>query len=123
MASRPILTPYPVVLDGDMSDDITSDITILTNLSMISYDISWTGTSPIGTISAQVSNSYSKNADGSTRDEGNWTTLPGTSAAITGNSGSGFMEIDAAGAYAIRLFYDRTSGVGVLNVKVNGKVR
>jgi hypothetical protein len=106
-----------------MAASITSDVTIIDNLTMIGYDVSWTGSSPVGSMSVQVSNTYSQNADGSVRDAGNWTTLTLSSAApVSGNSGNGFLDIDATGAYAIRLVYTRTSGTGTMNAKICAKV-
>lgn len=123
MASRPIFSPYSVITDGDMSGNLTSKVTVIQNLSMVSYDISWAGTAPVGAITVQVSNTYSQNADGSVKNAGNWTTLVLSAApAVSGNTGNGFIDVDANAGYAIRLVYTRTSGVGLLNVTVNGKV-
>lgn len=123
MASRPIASPTQVIVDGDMSGNITSRVTVIQNLSMLSYDISWDGTAPEGTISVEVSNTYSQNSDGTVRNPGNWTALPlSTNTDISGDTGVGFIDIDALGAYAIRLVYTATSGVGVLQATINGKV-
>lgn len=123
MSSRPYLKPFKVVTDGDMSDDIVSKPTIISNVSMISYDVSWTGTSPVGTVSVEISNTYSENVDGSVRDAGNWTALPlGGSVAVSGDSDSGAIDIDASGFNAVRFKYTSTSGVGTMNVTVSGKV-
>lgn len=124
MASRPIFSPFQVLTAGDMSQaTLTSAVTIIQNLSMISYDVSWTGTSPSGTISVQATNTYTQNADGTVATSGNWNTLPlSTTPTISGNSGNGLIDIDAMGGYAVRLVYTRTSGTGTLNATVNGKV-
>jgi DUF971 family protein len=45
-----------------------------------------------------------------------------TSVPVTGNTGQGFIDILGTGAYAVRLFYDATSGTGSLTIVVNGKV-
>lgn len=90
---------------------------------MISYDISWAGTAPSGTITVEVSNTYSQNADGSVRNAGNWTALTLSSpTTVSGASGIGFIDIDEIAAFAIRLKYTRISGTGLLNVVINGKV-
>ena len=39
MASRPIFTPYSVITNGDMSTTLTSKVTIVQNLSLVSYAI------------------------------------------------------------------------------------
>lgn len=123
MASRPILSPYPVITNGNMASNITSIVTVVQNLSMISYDISWAGTSPVGTLSVQVSNTYSQNVDGSVNNPGNWTTLTLSSpTAVSGNTGNGFIDVDATGAYAMRLVYTAGSGTGLLNATINAKV-
>ena len=123
MASRSILPPFPVISNGNMSGSLISDVTILQHLSMLSYDISWSGSSPVGVISVQVSNSYALNPDGSVKNAGSWTTLTLSSPTnVSGNTGNGFIDIDATAGYACRLVYTRTSGSGSLNVIVNGKV-
>lgn len=122
-ASRPILTPFPVIVNGDMSADIISNVTIITNLSVISYDVSWTGVAPVGTMSVQVSNTYSINADGSERNPGNWTTLTLSSPTpVSGATGNGAIDVRVTGFYAIRLVYNRVSGTGSMQAVVNGKV-
>lgn len=90
---------------------------------MLSYDISWAGTAPVGVMSVQVSNTYSQYADGTVRNAGNWTTLTlSAPPAVSGNTGNGFIDVDATGAFAIRLVYTRTSGVGTMNATISGKV-
>lgn len=129
MSSRPQFNPYPAILDGDMSDDITSDVTVIQKLSMISYSLSWEGSTPIGSVSVEVSNDYSQNGDGSVRNAGTWNAVPlsssggiSTSISITGNSGNGFIDIDVHAGYAMRLVYTRSSGTGTLQAIINAKV-
>lgn len=123
MSSRPVIKYYPVVTDGDMSADITSAVTIIDQISMVSYDISWVGTSPAGNITVEVSNTYRLNADGTVKSQGNWTALTLSAAtAVSGNTGNGFIDVTKIAAYAIRLKYTRASGTGVLNVTVAAKV-
>lgn len=125
MSSRPIFTPHSVITAGSMATSLTSEVTIIQNLSMVSYDIAWTaGSSPVGDITVQVSNTYRKDGQGNVIVAGNWTTLTlSVATPISGNSGNGFIDIDASAGYAIRLVYTRTSGSGTLNVVVNGKVQ
>lgn len=129
MASRPILSPHIVIgststVSGSMTTSITSEVTIIQNLTQIGYDISWTGGStPVGVMTVQVSNTYSQNGDGSVKNAGNWTTLTLTSpATVSGSTGNGFIDIDATGAYAIRLVYTRTSGSGTMTATISAKV-
>lgn len=114
--------PQQVITNGNMSGNLTSLVTIMDQLLMISYSIVWTGSTPVGTVSIQVSDDYSINPDGTTRNTGTWNTLPlSASTDISGNSGNGFIDVAANAGYAIRLVYTRTSGTGTLNVLIMGK--
>jgi hypothetical protein len=123
MASRPILTPFPVITDGDMTTTITSEVSIIQNTSRISYDINWTGTAPVGTIFAQASNTYALNAAGQVSEAGDWISIPlSVVPAVSGDTGTGFIDIQGIAAYAVRIQYVPTSGSGVLNATITGKV-
>lgn len=130
MSSRPIISPYQVITNGNMaSATVTSTVSIIQNISMPSYAVTWTGSTPIGTLKVQASNDYSQNVDGSVRNAGTWNDLPlylsGTTVSsipITGNSDFGFIDIDCLGAFAIRLLYTKTSGTGTFQAYINGKV-
>jgi hypothetical protein len=129
MAFRPQIKPYKVISNGDMSGNITGTPTIIDKLSMLSYEFDWSGASPVGTVSVQVSNTYSLNPYGSVDNPGMWSTVvlnyggsAVTSIPISGNTGTGFVDIDATGAYAMRVIYTFTSGTGTLNVTLNAKV-
>lgn len=120
MASRPVLPPHPILSNEDMSSSFSSDPTVLLNLSMVSYDVSWSGSTPIGTLAVEVSNTVTFNADGSIRSAGNWTPL--TSQAVSGNTGGIFFDVVATAGYAVRLTYTATSGSGSMSAQVSGKV-
>lgn len=122
MSSRPLIVPFQVIADGDMSADVVSKVSFIQQISYISFDISWTGT-PTGTFTVEVSNSYKTDGSGNVINAGNWTplTLSAATAAV-GAAGNGFIDIDGVAAYAIRLRYTRAAGTGVLNAVVVGKV-
>ena len=130
MSSRPLFKPQSVITNGNMaSATLTSLVTIIQNLSMVSYGCSWAGSTPIGVITVEVSNDYSQFADGSVNNAGHWKALTfevdgvlTDELDVTGNAGVGFIDIDQCAAYAIRLKYTKTSGTGTLNVTMNGKV-
>lgn len=124
MSSRTQLNPHPVITNGDMSRaTITSEVTIIQKLSLASYGVSWAGSSPVGTITVEVSNDYALNPDGSVKTAGTWNQLPlSATAAVTGNTGNGFIDIDAQAGYALRLVYTKASGTGSLQATVVGKV-
>lgn len=129
MSSRPLIKPHTVILDGNMASvSITSDVTIIQQLSMISYGFSWVGSTPIGTIAIQVSNDYSVDAGGIVSNAGTWTPLDlvyggavVSTVPVTGNTGNGMIDIET-GAYAIRAVYTKTSGTGTIQGKVCSKV-
>lgn len=122
MSSRPIFTPYSVITNGDLSTTLTSKVTIIQNLSMVSYALSWTG-APTASVDVQVSNDYSQNADGTVRNPGTWSSLPlSTTTPVTGSPGAGFIDIDAMAGYALRLVITPSGGSGSLQAVVAGKV-
>ncbi len=129
MSTRTTLRPKLVITNGDMSGNLTSLPTILQSLTSGSYALSWTGTSPVGTVSFQVSDDYSLDPNGQVDNPGTWNTAPlsvsgttVTAVPVTGNTGSGYIDILGTGAYAARLIYAAGSGTGILNVTVVGKV-
>ncbi len=123
MSSRPLIQPMPVIVNGDMSGTITSLVTVISNISMMSYAYSWAGTAPVGAIDVQVSDDYSQNADGTVKNAGTWNSLPlSPTPSVSGNTGNGLVDIDQLGAYAIRTVYTPGSGTGTLNVVYKGKV-
>lgn len=122
MASRPILSPHIVINGQSMASSVTSEVTIIQNISGIGYDISWTGT-PVGTFDVQVSNSYEQDAAGNLKVTGNWTSIPlDPTPAAAGSAGNGFINLIAMTGFAVRLVYNRTSGSGTLNAEICGKV-
>lgn len=129
MSTRTTLRPQAVIVNGNMSASITSDATVLQSLSRCSYGFSWTGSTPVGTLKAQVSNDYALAPDGTVSVAGSWNTVPltlsdgsvATSVPVTGNTGNGFFEIESA-AYAVRTVYTFTSGTGTLQATIAGKV-
>lgn len=137
MSSRTSLRPQTVIPSlqaspastTSMAADITSAATLLQSLTMVNYALSWTGTSPVGTVAVQASNDCLVSSEGGVSG-GTWNDLPldlngvtVTSIPLTGNTGKGMIDVDGLGAYAVRLFYDRTSGTGDLTVVITGKVK
>ncbi len=115
-----------------MAGDLASEASILSNLSMCSYQVVWSaGSTPVGTVSVQVSNDYYLNPDGTpgNPNTASWDTVTlnyngglVTTVPISGNSGHGFIEIDTLAGYAVRLIYTHASGSGTLNVTYVAKV-
>lgn len=130
MSSRPFVKQYPVIENGNMAGSITSSVTIMQMLTVAAYTYSWSGTTPVGAISVEVSNDYKPGVmDTDPVNAGTWVpiffTLDGAatvnSAPLTGNTGVGIIEF-STGAYAVRTKYTRTSGTGTLQAVINCKV-
>lgn len=136
MSTRTSLRPQTVIPSaqaspastGSMGANITSAPTLLQSLTMVNYALSWTGTTPVGTVSVEASNDCVVNAEGGVSG-GTWNALPldlngvtVTTIPVSGNTGNGMIDIDGLAAYAVRLIYTRVSGTGTLSVVVTGKV-
>lgn len=137
MSSRPQFSPYKVIPNplaspantGSMAANITSVPSIIQKLSLCSYSVSWSGSTPVGAVSIQCSNDYALGVDGTVSNAGTWNTMAFTlagatvtSAPVTGNTGNGMIDIGETGVYAIRLVYTATSGSGTITVIFNAKV-
>lgn len=114
---------------NSMAANITSSPTVILDMYALSYGLSWTGSTPIGTVSIQGSNDFLLNAEGFVMNAGTWNTLtvnyngsPVTTVPVTGNTGNGLIDVTATGIYAIRLIYTATSGTGSLTVTMVAKV-
>lgn len=138
MADRPYLAPQVVIPSpqgsptngASMAASITSAPTILQQKSMCNYSASWSGTSPVGTLSVQASNDYSQDVTGKVSNAGTWNTLtlelngqPVQSIPVTGNTGSAMIDLDSIAAYAVRLIYTSTSGTGTMQALIVCKVQ
>lgn len=125
--SRPILKPYYLLTNADMTATQTAGPTNIEQVSCIGYDIAWTG-APVGTFAVQVSNTYVPGPlNNLPNNPGTWTTLPnnsfqGTYPVPAGSASNGALDIDITGFSWIRLVYTPTSGTGALTVVVSAKV-
>lgn len=128
MSTRTTLRPMAVLTAASMAVNQTSLVTVLQSLTKISYALSWTGATPVGTVSVQGSNDYALGANGAMSNAGTWTSLSlqynGTAVLtipVSGNTGTGLIDLET-GAYALRLIYTAGSGSGSLTAVINGKV-
>jgi hypothetical protein len=122
VSNRPLLASHPILTSQSLATSFTSPATVIQQVSMVSYAMDWTGSSPIGVISLQVSNDYRPATGGQPGVAGNWNDLPlSQTCNLTGSTGTGFIDIDQCGAYAIRLKYVASSGTGSLNCQISGK--
>lgn len=123
MSDRPYNEPHSVITTGDMSTSLTSEVTVLKQKTGAGYDIKWTG-APVGNFDVEISNTYSKDAAGNTKDPGNWTPVTlSAPIAATGVPDNAFINLAGLEAYAVRLVYTRTGGAGTLDAVICGKVQ
>lgn len=82
----------------------TSNVTEVLNMDNVAIIANWTGTSPVGVLTVQVSN-----------DQIVWSDLDfGSSIAVSGNSGSHDLVMNQLPHTYLRAAYVKTSGVGTL---------
>lgn len=128
MSSRPLLAPQSVITNGDMTTTLTSLPTVIQNVSMPSYALSWTSSSISGKAAIQVSNDFSTGSPNKAANAGTWTTVPlsvnGSTVqyvTINTDNSTAFIDLALLSAYAVRLVYSPTSGTGTLQAVISGK--
>jgi hypothetical protein len=123
MADRPLVKPYPVVTNGNMSADIISLVTAISQISLFSYNMSWTGT-PTGSLKVEVCNDAKFDSSGKyISGTGSWDALTfDVPVAAAGSADTGTYDIRGTGAAFVRLHYIRASGSGTLQATFAGKV-
>lgn len=85
---------------GDMSGNLSA-VQRLDHVAGFAVQISWSGTSPVGTFKLQGSN------DGST-----WTYLTSQTISVSGNSGSGLLNYADSMFQQVKAVYTASSGSG-----------
>ena len=111
MSSKAIMQPYQVVIDGDMSADITSAESTVNYSDNAGYQIVWTG-APVGTFSVEVT------INGTAWEA---LTFSPVLTAPAGVPGSFVIDLNQLPFLKTRIKYTRTSGTGTLNVWVMAK--
>lgn len=123
MADKPLLKPFAVLVNGDMSGNLISKVTILNGMSMFQYQVTWSGTAPVGVISIQTSLDYTQDATGNVANPGTWNTLPCSGpGTVSGATGIGTIDATITSGNAIRFIYTRTSGTGLLQGTIKAGV-
>lgn len=98
-----------IVKSGDMSADVYSDSFLVGMADAMSVQLNWSGASPVGDLKVQVSN------DGST-----WVDSDAV-VAVAVNTDSYLFNFEEPAWKYLRIFYDRTSGTGTLDVYLFGR--
>lgn len=124
MSRKNNLPKFQNITNGDMSQtSITSSVTNIQHLDNIAIQINWSGTSPVGVVTVQVSVDYAQDPNGQVQNSGNWVNvnLP-QAATISANSGSIFIDLNQLASPWIRVVYTKTSGIGTLQGFISAKM-
>lgn len=101
-----------IVSAGNLSGNITSDGLEVKAAIRMSLQVSWTGSSPVGTLKVQGSNDNITFADDPEQ---------ASPLAISGSSGQALIKIANTSYNYVRVLYTSTSGSGSLNVNLSAK--
>lgn len=117
------LRKFKNISSGDMSAaSITSLVTNIQWLDNVGIQLNWTGTSPVGTVSVEVSADYEQDDQGNVTNAGNWVAITlSPTPSVSGNSGSIYLDLNQLSAPWIRTKYTKVSGIGTLNSFITGK--
>jgi len=118
MGRKNVVKSYKMWSAGDISGSITSSETNVLNLDTASIHITWSGTSPAGTITVEASN---QDPDKSSVTQV-WHELDlGSAVSVSGNSGEHLIIFNEMPFNTIRLQYARSSGTGSLEATISAK--
>lgn len=110
MALKNIIKPHHLMVDGDMSGNLTSDAVDVTYTDNVGFQLTFTG-SPTGEFSCE-----------GTIDEVSWSALTFSSTPqATGSGDTHLLNVNQIPYKKLRVVYARTSGTGTLNVYVMSK--
>lgn len=106
-----------ILTNGSMSQSLASVAQPLDNLTAISVQAFWSGTSPVGTFGLQVSDLLNPTANAA-----DWTLLADPApVAVTGNQGNAQINLGPCGFKWCRAVYGFTGGTGTMQMWFNGK--
>lgn len=91
-------------------------------LDNMSFQATWSGSSPVGKLDVQVSNDHQENG-GVVMNAGTWVSIyaGGTVPDVTGNTGTLFLNLTGLSAAFVRVVYTKTSGTGTLQCYFNAR--
>lgn len=124
MASHKRLRKYQLFVNGVQSstNTITSSVVEIINLDNVFVQLNSVGTMN-GTFDVQVSSDHIEDQEGNVVVAGNWVSLTLTpSPAVSGSNLVIGIDLNQLGASYLRVQYTNTSGSGVVNGFVSGKM-
>ncbi len=121
MAVKNVLFPYSLVTANTMAASVTSTPTHIAFLDNIAMQIDFTTSDAIGTFDVQGSCDYVKGDAQNAAVTGNWISLGLSISAAASADNHILINMYNIAFPWIRFVYTRSSGTGVLNVKITGK--
>jgi len=118
MSRKASIIKYQIVDEGDMADDVTSEVTNIQFLDNVGIQANYTG-SPDGELAVQVSADYARDAEGNVTNAGNWITL--TSVETLSAPSPVYFDLNQLSAPWIRLKYTATASDGFLDAFITAK--
>jgi hypothetical protein len=116
-----ILSSAHVIINGDMSGNITSAPLETKLQDNIGIQLNWTGT-PSGTFGFYVSMDYAQDAFGNVTNPGHWIQLPvNPTITASGVPDQAYVDLNQLSAPYVKVVYSANSGAGVLNLYMAGK--
>lgn len=118
MGRKNVLLSFPMLNGADMSTNQTSPVTDIAYLDNAGITVTWSGTSPVGTITVECANPNPTENEA----DWNWHELGfGTPIDVTGNTGSHIISMNQLPFTKIRLKYNFTSGTGSISALLSVK--
>ncbi len=112
MSRKNVVSSYSMINAGSLAGNITSSTTNVLNLDKASIHLSWSGSSPAGTLVVEARNG----------DNDDWYELDfGSTISISGASGDHQIVFNELPFTSIRLVYTRSSGSGSLDAIITSK--
>jgi hypothetical protein len=112
VARKNTLKAFKMLDAGDVSGNLQSATTNVLNLDKASISVTWTGSSPVGTLEVLARNG----------EDDAWSALNfGSAISISGNSGDHRILLNEMPFTDIRIDYTATSGTGSLTAIITAK--
>ena len=112
MGRKNVVKSYKMFDQEDISTSATSSITSVINQDKASISVSWSGTSPVGTLTVEARNG---------KDESFYTLEFGAPIPISGNTGDHQLILSEMPFTDIRIQYTSTSGTGTMDAIITSK--
>lgn len=112
MARKNVIKGFKPMDAADISGNVESTVVNLINMDKAAFHVTWTGTSPVGTLAVKAKNGE----DDSFYDLDSLDAI-----SITGNSGEHVIMLLEISFTEVKLVYTSSSGTGSMTVNMTAK--